>query len=142
MTATLTLSESFISDMDWEDTQVHLEEMEWETICTYDSEPMDWEDIPQVRAFKRSKVSEPVECNIPLQVKAAPPASKKVSPPPNLTSLQENATPPQPKKVFVTLDPKPNPYFTGDTSNSPKSESLFFRVYSAQNSLKAEIEYS
>ncbi|GFQ81876.1 hypothetical protein TNCT_358571 [Trichonephila clavata] len=109
MTATLTLSESFISDMDWEDTQVHVEEMEWETICTYDSEPMDWEDIPQVRAFKRSKVSEPVECNIPLQVKAAPPASKKVSPPPNLTSLQENATPPQPKKVIVTLDPKPNP---------------------------------
>ncbi|GFR18411.1 hypothetical protein TNCT_434741 [Trichonephila clavata] len=77
MTGTLTLSESFVSDMDWEDTEVHVEEMECETICTHDSEPMDWEDIPQVGACKRSKVSEPVECNIPLQVKAAPPASKK-----------------------------------------------------------------
>ncbi|GFQ85214.1 hypothetical protein TNCT_252131 [Trichonephila clavata] len=101
MTGTLTLSESFVSDMDWEDTEVHVEEMEWETICTPDSEPIDWEDIPQVRASKRSKVSEPVECNISLQVEAAPPASKKVRPPPNLTSLQENATPPQTKKRSV-----------------------------------------
>ncbi|GFY76130.1 hypothetical protein TNIN_152711 [Trichonephila inaurata madagascariensis] len=111
MAATLTLSESFVSDMDWEDTEVCAEEMEWEPICTRDSEPMDWEDIPQVKASKRSKVSEPVEfkLNVPLQNEAGTPASKKVSPPPNLTSLQGIATPPQPKNVSAPLEPKPNP---------------------------------
>ncbi|GFY76131.1 hypothetical protein TNIN_152721 [Trichonephila inaurata madagascariensis] len=63
MAATLTLSESFVSDMDWEDTENE----------------------------------------------AGAPASKKVSPPPNLTSLQEIATPPQPKNVSAPLEPKPNP---------------------------------
>ncbi|GFV11288.1 hypothetical protein TNCV_3723771 [Trichonephila clavipes] len=42
------------------------------------SEPMDWEDISQVRASKRSKVSEPIELNITLQDEAAFPVSKKV----------------------------------------------------------------
>ncbi|GFY64838.1 hypothetical protein TNIN_72921 [Trichonephila inaurata madagascariensis] len=102
MTFTLTLSESFVSDMDWEDTEVRVEEMEWEPSYFEVSEPMDWEDIPQVRASKRSKVSEPVEFNIPLQDEPAPPVSKKVSPTPNLNSLQEKATLPQPKTVSKT----------------------------------------
>ncbi|GFQ81874.1 hypothetical protein TNCT_358561 [Trichonephila clavata] len=91
MTGTLTLSESFVSDMDWEDTEVHVEEMECETICTHDSEFMNWEDIPQVGACKRSK---------------------------------ENATPAQPKKVSVTLDPKPNPTLQG-TPPTPQKGSPF-----------------
>ncbi|GFV93574.1 hypothetical protein TNCV_1988861 [Trichonephila clavipes] len=40
------------------------------------SEPMDWEDIPQVRASNRSKVSEPVIINVPLQDEAVPPQPK------------------------------------------------------------------
>ncbi|GFX49153.1 hypothetical protein TNCV_5041471 [Trichonephila clavipes] len=99
MAVTLTLSESFVSGMDWEDTEVRVEEMEWEPSYIEVSEPMDWEDIPQERASKRSKVSEFVVFNVTLQDEAAPPVSKKVSPSPNLTSLQEKATLPQPKKV-------------------------------------------
>ncbi|GFR17033.1 hypothetical protein TNCT_151181 [Trichonephila clavata] len=106
--------------MDWEDTEVRVEEMEWETTCIHDCEPMDWEDIPQVRASKRSKVSEPVEFKIPLQDEAAPPSSKKVSPPPNLTSLQKNPTPPPPKKVSVPLEPKLSPSLQVTPPTSPK----------------------
>ncbi|GFR11985.1 hypothetical protein TNCT_695791 [Trichonephila clavata] len=95
--------------MDWKDTEVRMEEMEWNPICTHDSEPMDWEDIPQIRASIMSKVSEPVEFNIPLQDEAALPASKKVSPLRNFTCLLENTTPPQPKIVSVPLEPKSNP---------------------------------
>ncbi|GFS48742.1 hypothetical protein TNIN_435541 [Trichonephila inaurata madagascariensis] len=76
MTATLTLSESFISDMDSEDTEVRVEKMEWEPSYIQVSEPMDWEDIPQVRASKRSK-SLP---NPSLQVKLTLPTPQKVSP--------------------------------------------------------------
>ncbi|GFY59389.1 hypothetical protein TNIN_492571 [Trichonephila inaurata madagascariensis] len=108
MTAILTLSESFVSGMDWEDTEVHVEEMEWEPSYIEVSEPMDWEDIPQVRASKRSKVSEPLVLNVTLQDEAAPPVSKKVSPSLNLTSLQDKATPPQPEKVSSPLESKPN----------------------------------
>ncbi|GFT60521.1 hypothetical protein TNCV_1966251 [Trichonephila clavipes] len=101
MTTTLTLVESIFSDMDWEATEVRVEEMEWETSYIQVSEPMDWEDIPQVRASKRSKVSEPV-INVPLQAEAVPPTPKKVSLPlqskPNLP-FQVKLTSPAPKKV-------------------------------------------
>ncbi|GFV69372.1 hypothetical protein TNCV_4589691 [Trichonephila clavipes] len=89
MTAFLTLNESFVSDMDWEVTEVRVEEMEWEPSYIQVSEPMDWEDIPQVRASKRSKVSEPEVINVPFQDEAASPQTKKVSSPlelkPNLS---------------------------------------------------------
>ncbi|GFS48688.1 hypothetical protein TNIN_437881 [Trichonephila inaurata madagascariensis] len=102
MTATLTLDESFVSDMDWEATEVRVEEMEWEPSYIQVSEPMDWEDIPQVRASKRSKVSEPVIINVSLQDEAVPPQPKKVSSPlelkPNL-SFQVKLTSPTPKQV-------------------------------------------
>ncbi|GFW50363.1 hypothetical protein TNCV_2886691 [Trichonephila clavipes] len=101
MTTKLTLFESFVSDMDWEAAVVRVEEMEWETSYIQVSEPMDWEDIPQVRASKRSKVSEPV-INVPLQAEAVPPQPKKVSlslePKTNL-SFQVKLTSPAPKKV-------------------------------------------
>ncbi|GFU62092.1 hypothetical protein TNCV_4893101 [Trichonephila clavipes] len=87
MTTTLTLDESLVSDMDWEVTEVRVEEMEWETSYIQVRESMDWEDIPQVRASKRSKVSEPIIINFPLQ---------------------EEAVPPQPKKVSLPLEPKTN----------------------------------
>ncbi|GFT44764.1 hypothetical protein TNCV_2845441 [Trichonephila clavipes] len=96
--------------MDWEDAEVRVEGMKWEPNYTHSiSETMDWEDIPQVRASKRSKVSEPAEFNIPLQDEAALPVSKKVSSNPNLTSLQKSTTSPQPKKISAPLVPKPNP---------------------------------
>ncbi|GFY38212.1 hypothetical protein TNIN_12951 [Trichonephila inaurata madagascariensis] len=121
MAATLTLSESFVLDMDWEATEIRVEEMEWEPSYIEVSEPMDWEDIPQVRASKRSKVSEPAVFNVSLQDQAAPPVSKKVSPSPNLTSLQENTPPPHHKKVSLPLEPKPNPSFQGKlTHQYPK----------------------
>ncbi|GFU98413.1 hypothetical protein TNCV_3652441 [Trichonephila clavipes] len=80
MTTTLILGESFVSDMDWEDTEVRVEEMEWEPSYIQVSKPMDWEDIPQVKASKRSKVSEPVIINIPLQDESVPPQPKKDAP--------------------------------------------------------------
>ncbi|GFT26426.1 uncharacterized protein TNCV_3603021 [Trichonephila clavipes] len=73
--------------------------MEWEPSYIEVSEPMDWEGIPQVRDSKRSKVSESVVFNVTLRDEAAPPVSKKVNPSLNITSLQEKATLPQPKKV-------------------------------------------
>ncbi|GFW60760.1 hypothetical protein TNCV_571061 [Trichonephila clavipes] len=125
MTANLTLSDSFVSDMDWEDTEVRVEEMEWEPSYFEVSEPMDWEDIPQVRASKRSKVSELIEFNVTLQAEAALPVSKKVSPP-NLTSLQEKTTPPKPKKVSSPLKSKPNPSLQVKlTSPTPQKVSPF-----------------
>ncbi|GFU46750.1 hypothetical protein TNCV_4684001 [Trichonephila clavipes] len=76
--------------------------MEWETSYIQVSEPMDWEDIPQVRASKRPKVSEPLIINFPLQEKAVPPQPKKVSlplqPMSNL-SFQVKLTSPTPKQV-------------------------------------------
>ncbi|GFW80097.1 transposable element Tcb1 transposase [Trichonephila clavipes] len=84
---------------------------------------MDWEDIPQVRAAKRSKVSEPVVLNVSLQDQAASSVSKKVSPSYNITSLQENTPPPQHKKVSLPLEPKPNPSLQGKlTPTIPKKE--------------------
>ncbi|GFY02262.1 hypothetical protein TNCV_3501451 [Trichonephila clavipes] len=108
MTTTLTLGECFVSDMDWEATEVRVEEMEWETSYIQVSEPMDWEDIPQVRASKRSKVSEPVIVNVPLQ---------------------DEAVPPQPKKVSSPLEPKTNLSFqVKQTSSTPKKEGpIFYR---------------
>ncbi|GFU18208.1 hypothetical protein TNCV_2033581 [Trichonephila clavipes] len=105
MTTSLTLVESFVSDMDWEVTEVRVEEMEWETSYIQVSEPMDWEDIPQVRDSKRSKLSEPVIINVPLQ---------------------DEAVPPQPKKVSSPLEPKPNLSFqVKPTSSTPKKVSFF-----------------
>ncbi|GFT52685.1 hypothetical protein NPIL_307671 [Nephila pilipes] len=87
---------------------------------------MDWEDIPEVRHAKKSKVSEPViimtkvtlqptstpaapmEVSKPVipstsfQVKKTTPAKKKASPPVDNkenSSLQVTPTPPEPKKV-------------------------------------------
>ncbi|GFU70129.1 hypothetical protein TNCV_5057231 [Trichonephila clavipes] len=126
MTATVTSSESFVSDMDWEDTEVRVDEMEWEPSYFEISEPLDWEDIPQVRASKRSKVSEPIEFNVTLQDEAALPVSKKVSLSSNLTSFQKKATPPQPKKVSLPLEPKPNPSLQVKlTSPTPPKVSSF-----------------
>ncbi|GFW80090.1 hypothetical protein TNCV_459991 [Trichonephila clavipes] len=123
MAATLTLSKSFVSDMDWEATEVRVEEMKWEPSYIEVSEPMDWEDIPQVRVAKRSKVSEPVVLNVSLQDQAAPSVSKKVSPSYNIT-LQENTPPPQHKKVSLPLEPKPNPSLQGKlTPTIPKKVS-------------------
>ncbi|GFV17854.1 hypothetical protein TNCV_3236041 [Trichonephila clavipes] len=102
MTTTLTLDESLVSDMDWEVTEVRVEEMEWETSYIQVSEPMDWEDVPQVRASKRSKVSQPVIINIPLQAEAIPPQPKKVSSPlesKHNLSFQGKLTSPTPKQV-------------------------------------------
>ncbi|GFY50705.1 hypothetical protein TNIN_165191 [Trichonephila inaurata madagascariensis] len=64
-------------DMNWEDTEVRVEEMEWEP--SY------------------------------IQDEAAPPVLKKVSQSPNLTSLQKKSSPPQSKKISVSIEPKPNP---------------------------------
>ncbi|GFY10736.1 hypothetical protein TNCV_1122591 [Trichonephila clavipes] len=91
MAATLTLSECFVSDMDWEATEVRVEEMEWAPSYIEGREPMDWEDIFQVRASKRSKnipstqhkkVSLPLEPkpNPSFQGKLAPSISQKVNP--------------------------------------------------------------
>ncbi|GFX68980.1 hypothetical protein TNCV_683391 [Trichonephila clavipes] len=106
MTATLTLSESFVSDMDWEDTEVRVEEMEWEPSYVEVSEPMDWEDIPKVRASKRYKVSEPVEFNVTFSGKGYFPTTKKGP---------------------FTLRTSAQPFFTGeaDIANSAKRESFY-----------------
>ncbi|GFX79082.1 hypothetical protein TNCV_3913671 [Trichonephila clavipes] len=100
---------------------------------------MDWEDIAQVRASKRSKVSEPVDFNIPLQDEAAPLLSKKVSSPPNLTSLQENTTSSQPTKVSVPLEPKLS-LQVKLTPPTPQKVNPF--TSEAENLLKVVSEYS
>ncbi|GFY73257.1 hypothetical protein TNIN_309051 [Trichonephila inaurata madagascariensis] len=68
---------------------------------------------PSSKSFPKGPKGKPqpveFKLNVPLQNEAGTPASKKVSPPPNLTSLQEIATPPQPKNVSAPLEPKPNP---------------------------------
>ncbi|GFS81267.1 hypothetical protein NPIL_457501 [Nephila pilipes] len=120
----VTFAESFIAGnlpMEWQTTEVHVEEMEWE--CSDLDEPMDWEDIPEVRCAKKSKVSKrinnvtfqhtstpaapmevskPVISNTSFQVKKTTPEKKKVSPPVDdkeNSSLQVTPTPPDPKKV-------------------------------------------
>ncbi|GFR31613.1 hypothetical protein TNCT_525941 [Trichonephila clavata] len=110
MTPSLTVAEIFISGvlpMDWEPTEVHIEEMEWEYCCE-EPEPMDWEDSPEVRISKKKKASEiiDIEVNTNFQVETIPPAPKKVSPTlePNTNhSLQEKENCPTPKKVSPPL---------------------------------------
>ncbi|GFV94302.1 hypothetical protein TNCV_2267561 [Trichonephila clavipes] len=59
---------------------------------------------------------------------------KKVSPALNLTSFQQNATSPQPKKVSSPLEPKPNPsLFVELTSPTPPKGSLFTSEFILQN---------
>ncbi|GFU08633.1 hypothetical protein NPIL_18361 [Nephila pilipes] len=74
--------------MDWETTEVRVEEIDWECDCYQESEPMDWEDIPEVRSPKRSKVQR------------SPPALKKLNTSVDVncnTSLQGEETQPFPK---------------------------------------------
>ncbi|GFT71212.1 hypothetical protein NPIL_544611 [Nephila pilipes] len=126
MDAFLTFAESFIAGslpMELENTEVHIEEMEWE--CNELDERMDWEDIPEVRCAKKSKVSEPIiiETKVTFQPTSNPAASvevikpgipstsfqvkrttptKNVSPPVDAkenSSLQATPTPPDPIKV-------------------------------------------
>ncbi|GFQ65278.1 hypothetical protein TNCT_567051 [Trichonephila clavata] len=106
MALALTVSETFISGvlpMDWEPTEVHIEEMEWEYCCE-GPEPMDWEDSPEVRVSKKTKASEiiNIEVNTNFQVETIPPAPKKVSPP---------------------IEPKTNLYFQEKENISPKEVS-------------------
>ncbi|GFT12369.1 hypothetical protein NPIL_491051 [Nephila pilipes] len=93
--------------MEWQTTEVHVEEMEWE--CSELDEPMDWEDIPEVRCPKKSKVSEPIKTNVPFQPTATPAAPMEVSKPviPN-TSLQVKRNTPAKNKVSLPVDAKEN----------------------------------
>ncbi|GFT16089.1 hypothetical protein NPIL_454791 [Nephila pilipes] len=106
--------------MDCETTEVRVEEMEWENDGYQESEPMDWEDIPEVRSPKRSKVSDltAFKSNIPLQLKPnpqlkkqvqrSPPALKKVNTSVDVncnTSLQGEETQPSPKIVSPLISP-------------------------------------
>ncbi|GFT02419.1 hypothetical protein NPIL_83401 [Nephila pilipes] len=108
----VTFAESFIAGslpMEWDCTEVYVEEMEWE--CSKLDEPMDWEDIPEVRCPKKSKVSEPViiMTKVTLQPTSTPAAPVEVSKPiiPN-TSVQVNKTTPAKKKVSPPVDTKEN----------------------------------
>ncbi|GFS58756.1 hypothetical protein TNIN_215691 [Trichonephila inaurata madagascariensis] len=98
---------SGVLPMEWEPTEIHIEEMEWE--YSYEgSEPMDWEDSSEVRDSKKKKVSDiiDIEVNTNFQVETILPALKKVSPPlePNINvSLQEKENSPTAKKVSPPL---------------------------------------
>ncbi|GFX11777.1 hypothetical protein TNCV_4341221 [Trichonephila clavipes] len=91
MSATLTLSESFVSGMDWEDIEVRVEEMEWEPSYIEDEAPL-----------PVSKKVSPSPNLIFLKEKATTPQPEKVSSPlkhkPNL-SLKVKLTSPTPQKV-------------------------------------------
>ncbi|GFY10739.1 hypothetical protein TNCV_1122621 [Trichonephila clavipes] len=70
--------------MDWEDTEVHVEEMEWEPSYIEVSETMDWEDIRQVKVSKRSKENIPStqhkKVSLPLEPKPNPSFQGKLTP--------------------------------------------------------------
>ncbi|GFR30089.1 hypothetical protein TNCT_390961 [Trichonephila clavata] len=110
MAPALTVAETFISGvlpMEWEPTEVHIEEMEWEYSCE-GPEPMDWEDSPEVRVCKKKKASEIIDIEVKtnFQVETIPPAPKKVSPPVERKtniSFQEKENTPTPKKVSPPL---------------------------------------
>ncbi|GFW04494.1 hypothetical protein TNCV_878631 [Trichonephila clavipes] len=110
MALALTVSETLFSGvlpMEWEPTEVHIEEMEWE-YSFEGPEPMDWEDSPEVRVSKKKKASDiiDIEVNTNFQVETILPAPKKVSSPleSNINvSLQEKENFPNPKKVSPTL---------------------------------------
>ncbi|GFQ77534.1 hypothetical protein TNCT_137061 [Trichonephila clavata] len=94
--------------MDWEPTEVHIEEMEWEYCCE-GPEPMDWEDSPEVRVSKKKKASEIIDIEVKtnFQVETIPSAPKKVSPPvePNTNLfIQEKENFPTAKKVSPPLN--------------------------------------
>ncbi|GFY50862.1 hypothetical protein TNIN_135981 [Trichonephila inaurata madagascariensis] len=100
MALALTVSETLLSGvlpMEWEPTEVHIEEMEWEYSCE-GPEPMDWEDSPEVRVSKKKKASDIIdtEVNTNFQVETILPEPKKVSPlEPNINvSLQEKENSP------------------------------------------------
>ncbi|GFT18028.1 hypothetical protein TNCV_4837711 [Trichonephila clavipes] len=89
--------------MEWEPTEVHIEEMEWEYCCE-GPEPMDWKDLAEVRVSKKEKGSEniDIEVNANFQVQAIPPVPKKAHPPlePNTNlSFQEKENFPTPKSL-------------------------------------------
>ncbi|GFQ92036.1 hypothetical protein TNCT_565371 [Trichonephila clavata] len=101
MALSLTVAETFISGvlpMEWEPTEVHIEEMKWEHCCE-GPEPMDWEDSPEVRVSKKKKVSEIIDIEVKtnFQVETTPPGAKKVSPPlepkTNLSFQEKENTP-------------------------------------------------
>ncbi|GFT70617.1 hypothetical protein NPIL_112701 [Nephila pilipes] len=105
----VTFAESFIAGslpMEWQTTEVHVEEMEWEWSDL--DEPMDWEDIPEVRCAKKSKVSKRIN-NVTFQPTSTPAAPMEVSKPviPN-TSVQVKKTTPAKKKVSPPVDNKEN----------------------------------
>ncbi|GFU46751.1 hypothetical protein TNCV_4684011 [Trichonephila clavipes] len=107
MTTTLTLGECFVSDMDWGHRVPCGGDGVGNLLHPEVSEPMDWEDIPQVRTSKRPKVSEPLIINFPLQ---------------------EKAVPPQPKKVSLPLQPMSNLSFHLQLPNRDKAEGpIFYR---------------
>ncbi|GFU51496.1 hypothetical protein NPIL_501741 [Nephila pilipes] len=98
--------------MDCETTEVRVEEMEWESDGYQESEPMDWEDIPEIRSPKRSKVSDfnAFKSNIPLQPSTSPQLKKQV-----------RTTPPALKKVNTSVDVNCNPSFqVEETQPFPK----------------------
>ncbi|GFT45591.1 hypothetical protein NPIL_65421 [Nephila pilipes] len=108
----LTFAESFIAGslpMAWDSSEVHVEEMEWE--CSELDEPMDWEEIPEVRYSKKSKVSEQIniKTNVTFQNNSTPVAPIEVSKPaiPN-TSFQGKTATPVKKKVSSPVDVKEN----------------------------------
>ncbi|GFS56051.1 hypothetical protein NPIL_359071 [Nephila pilipes] len=111
--------------MDWETMEVRVEEMDWECDGYQESEPMNWEDIPEVRSPKRSKVSDLIafKTNIPLQPSTSPQLKKQVSSPFNfnLNSSQVRTTPPALKKVNTSVDANCNLSFQKvETEPSPK----------------------
>ncbi|GFQ99689.1 hypothetical protein TNCT_424231 [Trichonephila clavata] len=94
--------------MDWEPTEVHIEEIEW-VYCCEGPEPMDWEDSPEVRVSKKKKASEiiDIQVNTNFQIKTIPHRrQKKVSPslePNTKLSFQEKENCRTPKKVSPPL---------------------------------------
>ncbi|GFR02190.1 hypothetical protein TNCT_323491 [Trichonephila clavata] len=110
MALSLTFAETFISGvlpMEWEPTEVHIEEMEWE-YCSDGPEPMDWEDSPEVETTppapkKMSPALEP-KTNISFQEKENTPTPKKVSPP--LTEIVRRKIRSKPKVSTPAVSPE------------------------------------
>ncbi|GFT92010.1 hypothetical protein NPIL_621161 [Nephila pilipes] len=107
--------------MDCETTEVRVEEMDWKCDGYQESEPMDWEDIPEVRSPKRSKVSDlsTFKSNIPLQPSTSPQLKK-----------QGEETQPSPKIISPLISPfivrckirtrqKVSPQVSSSTSDRP-----------------------
>ncbi|GFT71378.1 hypothetical protein NPIL_531611 [Nephila pilipes] len=128
MDAFLTFGESFVAgstSMEWDCTEVHVEEMEWDS-CEGD-EPMDWEEIPEVRYAKKSKASESldIKTNFTFQHTTTSKDPNKVSKPviPN-TTFPGNKTAPAEKKVSLPVDAKKNfPVQVPPTPSQPKAVS-------------------